>query len=231
MENRRGTDGIKNLRGLVQVLGKYRYALIVLLVGAALMLLPSGRKLSETKAVTAPMQAEIPDVAAVQSELAALLSRVDGAGEVAVMLSLDYGPERFFQADEQKTADGERSERSSETVLYHESSAQRLPARVVAARRVLDAVDSHIGDVVGDGDEHRDALVAEHRQRRCSGGEGLGLEGLRLLRRQAECSAEACAKGVLVDLAGAHGSGAARELHIADGKQRVTAVCDDKNTA
>ena len=33
MENRRGTDGIKNLRGLVQVLGKYRYALIVLLVG------------------------------------------------------------------------------------------------------------------------------------------------------------------------------------------------------
>ena len=91
MENRRGTDGIKNLRGLVQVLGKYRYALIVLLVGAALMLLPSGRKLSETKAVTAPMQAEIPDVAAVQSELAALLSRVDGAGEVAVMLSLDYG--------------------------------------------------------------------------------------------------------------------------------------------
>lgn len=31
-----------------------------------------------------------------------LLSRVDGAGEVAVMLSLDYGPERFFQADEQK---------------------------------------------------------------------------------------------------------------------------------
>ena len=127
MENRRGTDGIKNLRGLVQVLGKYRYALIVLLVGAALMLLPSGRKLSETKAVTAPMQAEIPDVAAVQSELAALLSRVDGAGEVAVMLSLDYGPERFFQADEQKTADGERSECSSETVLYHESSAQRLP--------------------------------------------------------------------------------------------------------
>lgn len=124
MENRRGTDGIKNLRGLVQVLGKYRYALIVLLVGAALMLLPSGRKLSETKAVTAPMQAEIPDVAAVQSELAALLSRVDGAGEVAVMLSLDYGPERFFQADEQKSADGERS---SETVLYHESSAQRLP--------------------------------------------------------------------------------------------------------
>ena len=126
MENRRGTDGIKNLRGLVQVLGKYRYALIVLLVGAALMLLPSGRKPSETKAVTAPMQGEIP-VAAVQSELAALLSRVDGAGEVAVMLSLDYGPERFFQADEQKTADGERSERSSETVLYHESSAQRLP--------------------------------------------------------------------------------------------------------
>ena len=121
MENRRGTDGIKNLRGLVQVLGKYRYALIVLLVGAALMLLPSGRKPSETKAVTAPMQAEIPDVAAVQSELAALLSRVEGAGEVAVMLSLDYGPERFFQAD------GERSERSSETVLYHESSAQRLP--------------------------------------------------------------------------------------------------------
>ena len=75
MENRRGTDGIKNLRGLVQVLGKYRYALIVLLVGAALMLLPSGRKPTETKAVTAPMQAEIPDVAAVQTELAALLSR------------------------------------------------------------------------------------------------------------------------------------------------------------
>lgn len=128
MEIRSGKDGMNKLRGLVQALGKYRYALIVLLVGAVLMLLPSGKKeaADQTSSASTP-QKDIPDAAAVQSELAALLSRVDGAGEVTVMLSLDYGPERFYQADEQKSTDGAGSELSSETVLYQESSSQRLP--------------------------------------------------------------------------------------------------------
>ena len=127
MENGSRKEGMNALRGMVQALGKYRYALIVLLVGAALMLLPSGKSGTDAQPAAPAEQEAVPELAAVQSELAALLSRVDGAGEVTVMLSLDCGPERFYQADEQRSTDGAASEHSSETVLYQESGSQRLP--------------------------------------------------------------------------------------------------------
>lgn len=72
---------------------KYRYVLLVLLVGLALMLLP-----------TQPMEAEeetVPEVTSedMETRLEAILSRIHGAGEVAVMLTESGGEEIIYQTD------------------------------------------------------------------------------------------------------------------------------------
>ena len=74
--------------GALAKLGKYKYALLVLLLGVVLLLLPSGGKAAkaETPAAQAPAQQEMAeDAAALQAQLGKLLSRIQGAGEVEVI--------------------------------------------------------------------------------------------------------------------------------------------------
>lgn len=127
MENERsGTgSGLSRVRTLLGRLGKFRYAALVLLAGAALMLFPAKSTSSDTARQSETQ--EVASLSAVQEELAALLSRVDGAGRVEVMLSLEYGAEQFYQADVQESTQNGDSERQSETVFYQPQSAQKLP--------------------------------------------------------------------------------------------------------
>lgn len=127
MENERsgaGT-GLSRVRLLFGQLGKFRYAALVLLVGAVLMLFPAKSASSADTRQSADTEAQ--SLSAVQEELAAILSRVDGAGKVEVMLSLEYGAEQFYQTDEQARTQNGESERQSETVLYQPQSTQKLP--------------------------------------------------------------------------------------------------------
>ena len=65
----------KDISGLAARLEKYKYPLLILLIGLALLLIPGAEKQS----------APIPEVP--QEELAALLSRVQGVGEARVLIS------------------------------------------------------------------------------------------------------------------------------------------------
>lgn len=74
---------------------KYKYVLIIVLVGLILMILPSGSK-STTSTVTDPViQSDI----GINEKLSILLSKVDGAGKVEVMLTVSSGEETIFQTD------------------------------------------------------------------------------------------------------------------------------------
>ena len=74
---------------------KYKYVLIIVLVGLILMILPSGSK-STTSTVTDPViQSDID----INEKLSILLSKVDGAGKVEVMLTVSSGEETIFQTD------------------------------------------------------------------------------------------------------------------------------------
>lgn len=127
MEHGNGTPGwLKAARRLLAGLGKYKYALAVLLAGACLMLLP----VKGTEQSTAPAQtAEQPDPEAFRQALASLLSGMEGAGRVEVLLSIDYGAEQIYQTDERSTGGGAGSV-ERETVL---DGASRQP--VVAKTR------------------------------------------------------------------------------------------------
>ena len=77
---------------LKPILMKYRYVLLVALAGLALMLIPGGSEEAE------PMPAAAVEES-LESRLEALLCRIDGAGEVKVLLTEDRGGEVFYQTE------------------------------------------------------------------------------------------------------------------------------------
>ena len=77
---------------LKSILGKYRYVLLVALAGLALMLIPAGSEAAEPAPVPAAEET-------LESRLEAILSRIDGAGEVKVLLTEAQGVEVFYQTE------------------------------------------------------------------------------------------------------------------------------------
>ena len=94
-----------------ELLGTYHWALIVVAVGALLMALPtgSGRSANETAAEVSAGTAEDFDLEGFETRLAETLSRVDGAGETRVVLTLDGGARSVLARDSQTDSDGSGS--------------------------------------------------------------------------------------------------------------------------
>ena len=87
---------------LQQWVGKYRYVIIVLLVGIVLMLLPSRQeKVNQTQITTEPA-VQKQDV---QNELTQILTQIDGVGDVRVMLTIASGEETVYQTNTESTGD------------------------------------------------------------------------------------------------------------------------------
>lgn len=106
----------KKVTGFVS---KYRYVLLVLLIGLAFMLIPSGesRKNEEPEAVQTVTQKKT-DIA---EELTNILTQIEGAGKVKVMLTVEAGETTIFHQDEDITG-GESSSIHRETVIITDSN-------------------------------------------------------------------------------------------------------------
>lgn len=96
-------------------LKKHRYALIVLLIGIVLMLIPESKG-ERTKEVLRE-QVELPAVESVEQKLSALLSQVEGAGNVKVLLTESKGQEILYQTDGTYTSGTETSDQQLTTVI------------------------------------------------------------------------------------------------------------------
>lgn len=79
-----------------QWIGKYKYLVLILLVGIGLMLIPSSNKKTEESAVQiqSPQQTE-----SLADELEDILSNIKGAGKVQVMLTVKNGEQTIYQTD------------------------------------------------------------------------------------------------------------------------------------
>lgn len=104
------------LRGLA---GKYKHAILILLVGLALMLLPTGKN-QHPEPETPAIQSEEPDL---EARLSALLRQIRGAGEVEVLLTVRTGGETHYQTDEDSQTDVRRS---VSTVIVEDENRQEL---------------------------------------------------------------------------------------------------------
>jgi len=109
--------------------GKYKYPILVLLAGLGLMLLPVGQD-EPAEPVPTAVQTE-PDL---ERRLESLLSGIEGAGQVRVLLTMDAGRETLYQTDSRAQSDDGGSDRSDDTVLVED--AQRVESGLV--RQVLE---------------------------------------------------------------------------------------------
>lgn len=114
---------------------KYRWAILILMLGLVLMTLPEEEKALPEDAVAAVQQESL------QQELEVMLSRLEGAGKVCVLLTEATGPEHHYQTDLDSQDTMEASDRRVETVIVTGSDrSQQGLVRRVDPPRYLGAV-------------------------------------------------------------------------------------------
>ena len=111
----RKNDLISHLEKTVSVVLKYRYAAAILTVGIVLMLFPYNR--TERQKTKKFNEGEIDVVKELESRMEALLRRVDGAGDVSVLLSVDTSMLHVYQENVSLGSRNEDKERDTETVV------------------------------------------------------------------------------------------------------------------
>ena len=85
---------------------KYKYVLLILAVGIGLMLIPGRNKEEPTPQPESPTLVFTDE----RSSLEKILSRIDGAGKVELLLTYAVGETTVYQVDEDRTDSGVRLE-------------------------------------------------------------------------------------------------------------------------
>lgn len=99
----------------VELLKKYKFVLLVLAAGVFLLLLPSGGQEAETAGRAAAE--EDFSVEALEEKLGQVLSRVEGAGQVSVVLTVRTGMERVLAEDVTASRTDSEAQSTSKTVI------------------------------------------------------------------------------------------------------------------
>lgn len=88
-------DAVALRKKATQWVAKYKYLLLVLLVGIALMLIPEQ---SEKKVESSAPESHTVQMS-LSKELEDILSKIDGAGQVKVLLTMSAGEQTIYQSD------------------------------------------------------------------------------------------------------------------------------------
>ena len=116
-------SGTQKTEGVRRIWDKYKFVALVALAGIVLLLWPSGREETASPQAVSAVQAEL------QEEMEDILGRIQGVGEVRVLLTVDSDGERQLAEDSElsysgSTAAPEDYSRSSQTVLVDDGSAE-----------------------------------------------------------------------------------------------------------
>jgi stage III sporulation protein AG len=109
------------LEKLSELLKKYRYALLVLVIGLVLMAIPSTASRPENNVSTSTETAE-PE-SSLEDRLGEILSQVAGAGQVRVILTVAEGEEIVYQTNDDSASTNDSSSINIDTVTI--TDAQR----------------------------------------------------------------------------------------------------------
>lgn len=96
-------------------LKKYRYALIVLLIGLILMAVPSMGSREDTLSMKS-VETTKSSVEMLEQKLSALLSKVQGAGDVEVVLTIAAGEEVIYQTNDDNSESDTSTSKNINTV-------------------------------------------------------------------------------------------------------------------
>lgn len=119
-------DLIRIPRKLFSLVQKYRYVLLVLLIGVGLMLLPDLNKEDESDGVTINESDSYDQTQA----LTEILSQIDGVGKVSIMLTWETGEEYIYQTD----ASGSAEQWDTVTITDQDRAEQGLIQKTIAPK-------------------------------------------------------------------------------------------------
>lgn len=97
----------------IDFIKKYRYVALVLMIGLVLMALPTSRE-EDTMTHTAPEETQ--EEISVNEALAQILSKIEGAGNVQVLLTVASGEETVYQTDDNISVSEDTSTTQIDTV-------------------------------------------------------------------------------------------------------------------
>ncbi|NCB63392.1 MAG: stage III sporulation protein AG [Clostridia bacterium] len=117
---------VKGGKKLVDLLGKYKFVLLVLLAGILLLLMPAfggGEKSAGAQgAGTSPPESSF-NMDELEKKLSDTLSRVDGAGKVSVVLTVKAGTRQILAQDVTTAEKDGASEKTTTTVVTSKGSS------------------------------------------------------------------------------------------------------------
>ena len=112
---------LKKWNGSIKIwIGKYKYALAVLLVGLLLMMIPARGTASEDQ--TESKSREVIEGIDLSLELSEILSNIQGAGKVRVMLTVSEGERTLYQTDTTYTQSDNNTSSKTQTILITDSN-------------------------------------------------------------------------------------------------------------
>lgn len=107
----------KKLKKYMEILKKYRLALLVLLFGIVLMCMPMGEKSKEGQMDSVNIEQPVVVHDDFRTELQNILTQIEGVGKVSVLLTYETGEERTFQQDTKISISGDAEDKEQETVI------------------------------------------------------------------------------------------------------------------
>lgn len=107
---------------IINALGRYKYVLLVMLAGLVLLALPDTKDDVEAQNDLALTVEEDFSVEALEQKLEETLSKIDGAGEVRVMLTVQSGMRRVLAQNKSMEQEGEVLQQEIENVVVSSGS-------------------------------------------------------------------------------------------------------------
>ena len=111
-----------DLKTIGKTLKKFRYPALILLLGLGLILWPS-----RPKQDAAPPQPEPVQTQSLETRMEEVLSCVDGAGQVRVLLTRRTGDETVYQSDESLSRNGDAETSTLTTVMARGAGGTDVP--------------------------------------------------------------------------------------------------------
>lgn len=102
---------------ILEFLKKYRFVILVLVIGIVLMILPTDREEETTQTVLEQSKGFDDPV----EELTQILSQIRGAGKVQILLTKSAGEKIIYQTDQDQDSSEENSSLRLETVIVTDS--------------------------------------------------------------------------------------------------------------
>ena len=127
----------KSPKALPKLISKYRYPIVILIIGLVLLLLP-GRQGETESPINQTVVQQQPDLT---QQLTQTLSQISGVGRVKVMLTIAEGEKTIYQYDEDLSKGENSSSVRQETIIVTDANRnQQALIHQILAPKYLGAV-------------------------------------------------------------------------------------------